>query len=78
MIVVDASVLAFAAVEVLSEMTITTVRTAQLLRRTWSLREDVSGYDAAYVAVAEAYSCTLVTGDIRLAKAVSALSVRAE
>lgn len=32
----------------------------------WQLRENVGGYDAAYVAAAEAYGCPLVTADARL------------
>lgn len=40
-----------------------------LLERCWQLRENVTGYDAAYVAVAEGFGATLVTGDERLASA---------
>jgi predicted nucleic acid-binding protein len=40
-----------------------------LLRRCWELRENVSTYDAAYVALAEALDTTLLTGDRRLAHA---------
>lgn len=43
------------------------VATAPLLERMWQLREDVTGYDAAYVAVAETFHCTLVTADAHLA-----------
>lgn len=39
------------------------------LSRIWELRDNVSSYDAAYVALAEALSTTLVTGDRRLAGA---------
>lgn len=39
-----------------------------LLARMWQLRAAVSGYDAAYVALAEAWELTLVTGDARLAR----------
>lgn len=39
------------------------------LGRIWELRDNVSSYDAAYVALAEALSATLVTGDRRLAGA---------
>ncbi len=39
------------------------------LNRIWQLRDNVSPYDAAYVALAEALSTTLVTGDRRLAAA---------
>lgn len=37
--------------------------------RVWELRHDLTAYDAAYVAVAEALDCSLVTGDVRLAAA---------
>ncbi|WP_017598461.1 type II toxin-antitoxin system VapC family toxin [Nocardiopsis lucentensis] len=37
--------------------------------RIWALRSNLTPYDAAYVAVAEALDCALVTGDARLAAA---------
>lgn len=40
-----------------------------LLRRIWELRDNVSSYDATYVAVAEALEAPLVTADGRLARA---------
>lgn len=41
----------------------------ELRRRAFQLRDDnVSAYDAAYVALAEALGCPLVTRDARLAK----------
>jgi predicted nucleic acid-binding protein len=40
-----------------------------LLRRCWELRDNVSVYDAAYVALAEVLGTTLVTADARLASA---------
>ena len=39
-----------------------------LLPRMWQLRTAISGYDAAYVALAEARDVTLVTSDGRLAR----------
>jgi predicted nucleic acid-binding protein len=39
------------------------------LARAWELRDDVRGYDALYVALAEAMDATLVTLDRRLARA---------
>jgi predicted nucleic acid-binding protein len=40
-----------------------------LLPRCWALRENLTVYDAAYVALAEALESTLITGDRRLARA---------
>lgn len=40
-----------------------------LLRRVWELRENVSAYDASYVALAELLGCALLTADGRLARA---------
>jgi predicted nucleic acid-binding protein len=40
-----------------------------LLQRVWELRENVSGYDACYIALAEALGCSLLTADRRLARA---------
>jgi len=40
-----------------------------LLARIWELRDNLSAYDATYVAVAEALEAPLVTADGRLARA---------
>ena len=40
-----------------------------LLPRIWELRENVTAYDAAYVALAEAIDASLLTADGRLARA---------
>ena len=48
-----------------------------LLGRVWQLRANVSAYDAIYVALAEALSTVLVTGDRRLA-GVPGLTVAVE
>ncbi|MCK4177091.1 type II toxin-antitoxin system VapC family toxin [Aciditerrimonas ferrireducens] len=40
-----------------------------LLERIWELRENLSPYDASYVALAEALGCALLTADLRLSKA---------
>ena len=37
--------------------------------RAYELRANVTTYDAAYLALAEGLSCTLVTADSRLAQA---------
>lgn len=42
---------------------------APLLERCWDLRDNLTAYDAAYVALAELLGATLVTADARLAKA---------
>lgn len=39
-----------------------------LRRRAFQLRDDISAYDAAYVALAEALDCPLLTRDARLSK----------
>ena len=43
--------------------------TKPLLRRIFELRENVSPYDACYVALAELLRCDLVTADKRLTRA---------
>jgi predicted nucleic acid-binding protein len=40
-----------------------------LLARMWELRDNLSAYDASYVALAEALRCRLVTADARIAGA---------
>ena len=40
-----------------------------LLARIWALRRNVTAYDAAYIALAEALDAPLVTRDARLARA---------
>lgn len=39
------------------------------LGRIWELRENLSAYDAAYVALAERLGCALITADARLSRA---------
>ena len=39
-----------------------------LLHRAWALRENLTAYDAAYVALAEALDTSLLTSDARLAR----------
>jgi predicted nucleic acid-binding protein len=45
------------------------IATLALLNEVWSLRDNVTAYDAAYVALARVADCPLVTGDARLARA---------
>lgn len=44
------------------------VSTKPLLARMWQLRDNLSGYDAAYPAAAESYGCPLVTADVRMSR----------
>jgi len=39
-------------------------------QRMWELRENVTAYDAAYIALAEALGATLITADQKLAQSV--------
>ena len=57
------------AVEGLLALPVAVFPTAPLLRRAWELRDNVTSYDACYVALAEALECVLVTADARLAGA---------
>lgn len=40
-----------------------------LLPRIWTLKDNLSAYDATYVALAEALDCGLITADARLSRA---------
>ena len=40
-----------------------------LLDRVWELRDNLSAYDASYVALAELLGCSLLTADARLSRA---------
>jgi predicted nucleic acid-binding protein len=57
------------AVDVLRRLEIDPVDPVALLPRIWQLRSNLTVYDAAYVAAAEALGCPLLTGDARLARA---------
>ncbi len=56
------------AVDVLSRLEIDPLDPVVLLPRIWQLRSNLTGYDAAYVAAAEALGCPLLTGDARLVR----------
>ena len=53
----------------LGELSLTRYQHGPLIARIWSLRHNVSAYDAAYVALAEALEAPLLTRDRRLATA---------
>lgn len=53
----------------LQELDFERVPTAQMIRRAYELRANVTSYDATYVALAETLDCELLTGDKRLAAA---------
>jgi predicted nucleic acid-binding protein len=53
----------------LSQLDPVVPRTRVLLPRIWELRGNLTAYDAAYVAAAEAYGCPLKTTDGRLSRA---------
>jgi predicted nucleic acid-binding protein len=40
-----------------------------LLDRVWELRDNLSAYDATYVALAEMLNCAVLTADVRLSHA---------
>ena len=61
--------LAAASVRHLGELDITRVAHAPLLERCWELRDNLTPYDAAYVALAEMVGAPLLTTDRRLARA---------
>ena len=58
-----------AAIDVWARLGLRRLGVAGLLDRIWDLRTNLSGYDASYVAVAEAIEAPLVTADARLARA---------
>lgn len=57
------------ALDDLLALPLTRVSHRPLLRRCWRLRENLTIYDAAYVAVAETLDVLLLTSDARLARA---------
>lgn len=57
------------AVANLLALPITAFPAQAFLKRCWELRDNVTSYDASYVALAETLGCPLLTADARLAKA---------
>ena len=41
--------------------------------RMWELRRNLGAYDAAYIALAEALGCELLSGDVKLENAAAQL-----
>jgi predicted nucleic acid-binding protein len=56
------------ALDALRDIIVEAVPLRALMPRMWQLRRNVGGYDAAYVAAAEAHQCPLVTADARLTR----------
>lgn len=57
---------AAAALEFYADINLERHAHADLLRRIWFLRENATAYDAAYLALAEALDCPLITCDAKL------------
>lgn len=57
-----------AAIGIMMVLPVTRYMHEPLLARIWELRENVTAYDAAYVALAEALRAPLLTCDVRLGK----------
>lgn len=60
---------ALAALDVWRRLAVTRYPVVGLLDRVWELRQNLSAYDAGYVALAEQLNCGLVTADARLSRA---------
>jgi predicted nucleic acid-binding protein len=55
------------------QMPFVIVPTAKLTKSIWSMRHNMTAYDAHYVAIASVFSAPLATHDERLAKAASGM-----
>ena len=53
----------------LADLSLTRISHRQLVSRCWELRENLSIYDGAYVAAAEASQAVLLTADRRMSRA---------
>lgn len=60
---------AAAALDDLADLPLSRAPHAPLLRRCWELRSNLTVYDAAHVALAEALEVALLTADVRLTRA---------
>lgn len=56
------------AVDDLFDLPLIVYPTTRLLSRTWALRDNITAYDACYVALAEMLGCTLLTAHARLSR----------
>lgn len=65
---VDAGI-AWRVLEIWRRLALTRYPAFGLLPRIWDLRNNVSAYDASYIALAESLDCTMLTADRRLARA---------
>lgn len=63
------------AVTDLSDAPLRTVGTNWLIEDIWSLRKNLTSYDAAYVALAKNLGCPMVTTDERLARSPGSAGV---
>jgi predicted nucleic acid-binding protein len=61
--------LASHALDRLAELPIERYDAVPLLSRMWELRDNLTAYDASYVALAEVFEATLVTADLRQVEA---------
>lgn len=59
----------WAALDAMRRLGMTRYPGFSFLDRVWELRDNLSAYDASYVALAELLDCTLLTADERLARA---------
>ena len=66
-----------AAVEILQDLPVHRHPENPLLPRIWQLRQNLTAYDAAYVALAEALGCPLLTFDAGLSR-VPGVDVRTQ
>jgi predicted nucleic acid-binding protein len=57
------------ALDELEQLDLERIPSLRLMRRAYELRANVTPYDAAYVALAEALGCSLLTADQRLTNA---------